>query len=294
MRKHPSITIGGRKIGADKPCFVIAEIGINHNGSVEIAKKIIDLAHGAGFDAIKLQKKNPDISVPEHQKNILRETPWGIMSYLEYKKRIEFGEKEYKELDSYCKKLGMMWFASSWDEESIDFLEKFNVPCHKAPSALITHNEYLQRLQKTKKPIILSTGMSTLTQIDNALKILNGSPVALLHCTSTYPCDLGELNLSVMESLRKRYKNKVIGYSGHEGGILPSTIAVATYRAAIVERHVTLQRMMWGTDQAASLEKNGMETLIRDIRNVPKIKGDGKKKIFQSELAVMKKLRKFE
>ncbi len=292
MVKTSSVKIGDKRVGIGKPCFVVAEIGINHNGDINIAKQLIKLAHDAGFDAVKLQKKDPDISVPERQKKIKRETPWGELTYLEYKKRIEFEKKEFGEIDKYCKKLGIMWFASSWDIKSINFLEKFNVPCHKVPSALLTHKEYLKHLKKTNKPVILSTGMSTIKQIDEAVKILEGTPLVILHCTSTYPCKMEELNLKAIETLRERYKDHVVGYSGHEVGILPSVLAVGLHNAAIVERHVTISRAMWGTDQAASLERRGMENLLRDIRNVPKMEGDGQKKVYNSELPVMKKLRK--
>lgn len=289
----PQFQIGQKKAGYGHPTFLIAEVGINHNGDLELAKKIIKLAHDAGFDAVKLQKKNPDLSVPEHQKSVTRETPWGVMTYLEYKKKIEFWEQEFDALDVYCRQLGIMWFASPWDEESVDFLEKYRVPCHKVPSALLTHTAFLEKLAKTGKPIILSTGMSTLEQIDQAVSILRGSPLALLHCTSTYPCALEELNLAAINTLRERYPEHVIGYSGHEPGLLPSVMAVGAHDAHIIERHVTFSRTAWGTDQAASLEKAGMETLVRDIRNVPIMRGDGVKRVYDSELPVMKKLRKY-
>lgn len=292
MKLQPTIKIGNKKIGQDNQCFLIAEVGINHNGDVELAKKIIKLAHDAGFDAVKLQKRNPDVATPEHQKNILRETPWGLITYLDYKKKIEFWKEEFDVIDAYCKELGIMWFASPWDIESIDFLENYNVPCHKVPSALLTHDDYLKKLAQTGKPVILSTGMSTLDQVDRAMEILHDVPVAILHCTSTYPCSMDELNLAAIDSLRGRYPDQVVGYSGHEPGILPSVMAVGAYDAHIIERHVTFSRTAWGTDQAASLEKHGMENLIRDIRNVPRMKGDGIKKVYDSEIPVMKKLRK--
>lgn len=287
-----SLSIGKHRLGNGHPTFLIAEVGINHNGDVKLAKQIIKLAKDAGFDAVKLQKRNPDVSVPEHQKGVMRETPWGNLTYLEYKKKLEFGKKEYQQIDAYCKRLGIMWFASPWDIESIDFLEEFEVPCHKVPSALLTHSDFLKHLKATKKPIILSTGMSTEKEITHAVEILRGAPLAILHCTSTYPCALEELNLEYINMLRKKFPYAIIGYSGHETGVLPSVVAVATYGAAIIERHVTNNRTAWGTDQAASLEKHGMETLVRDIRNVPKMRGDGKKRLYQSELAVKKKLRK--
>jgi N-acetylneuraminate synthase len=211
---------------------------------------------------------------------------------LEYKKKIEFWEKEFNEIDTHCKKLGIMWFASPWDTESVDFLGKYNPPCYKIPSALLTHEEYLQHLKRTGKPIIMSTGMSTLEQIDQAVRILSDQSLAVLHCTSKYPCAMEELNLKCIDMLRKRYPHVVIGYSGHEPGVLPSVVAVAAHGATIIERHVTLNRSMWGTDHASSLERKGMENLIRDIRNLNRMQGDGQKQIYDSELPVIEKLRK--
>jgi len=283
--------IDNKKIGYDQPCFIIGEIGINHNGDIEIAKKLIDLAAEYGFDAVKFQKREPELCVPENQKQILRETPWGVMPYIEYKKRMEFNEWQYKEIDLYCKEKGILWFASPWDIPSIDFLEKFNPPCYKVASALLTDKEFLQKLKNTSRPIILSTGMSTLGQVDEAVKLLGLHNLAILHCNSSYPAKDEELNLKCIPMLLERYKEGVIGYSGHETGVMPSVIAVS-YGACIIERHITLDRTMWGTDQAASLEPRGMELLVREIRRLPIIIGDGIKRVYDSELSIMKKLRK--
>lgn len=288
MEKY--IKIGDKKIGYKEPCFIVGEIGINHNGDVNLAKKLISIAHQKGFDAVKFQKRNPDVCIPEEQKNKEKETPWGTMTYLEYKHRMEFGKKEYEEINNYCKEKGIIWFASAWDLDSVDFLEEFNVPCHKIPSPLLANDELLLKLKSIGKPIILSTGMSTLEQIDHAVEILKDSPLIILHCTSTYPCKMEELNLRFIPVLRKRY-GKITGYSGHETGITPSVVAVGAFGAALVERHITVNRTLWGTDQVASLEPRGMELLVRDIRNVPLMKGDGRKVVYESEIPVMKKLR---
>ena len=289
MENH--VKIGNKKIGPGEQCFIIGEIGINHNSDINIAKKLIDVAKEKGFDAVKFQKRNPDVCVPEDQKSREVETPWGKMTYIEYKHKMEFGEKEYKEIDDYCREKDIIWFASPWDLDSIDFLEKFNVPCHKVPSCMLTDHEFLLKLKNTGKPIILSTGMSTLEQIDAAMDIFDDHPLVVLHCTSTYPCQKEELNLSFIPVLRERY-GKITGYSGHEVGVTPSILAVAAFDAHVVERHITLNRSLWGTDQAASLEPRGMELLARDIRSIPDIKGSGKKVVYDSEVPIMKKLRK--
>lgn len=285
-----SIHIGDYQIGEGKPCFLVAEIGINHNGDIAMAKKLIGIAHEVGFDAVKFQKRNPDIAVPDHQKAIPRETPWGVLSYLDYKKKIEFSEEQYKEIDEFCRDRGILWFASAWDTESVDFLEKFSIPCYKIPSACLTDDNLLKYIRSKGKPVILSTGMSTIEEIDHAVEILRDTLLVVLHCTSTYPCATEELNLKCIDTLRERYK-KPTGYSGHEPGIMPSVVAVAAHGACVVERHITLNRSMWGTDQAASLEKRGMELLVRDIRMVPVMGGDGVKQVYDSELPIKKKLR---
>lgn len=283
--------IGSRKIGPKHPSFIVAEIGLNHNGDLKLAKKLIDVAAKVGVDAVKFQKRTPDICVPEEQKSIQRETPWGTMTYLEYRKRIEFGEKEYRIIDKYCKKMGIEWFASPWDEESVDFLEKFKVPVYKIPSACLTDDELLKRVKQTRKLVILSTGMSTTKEIDHAMKILGQNNTVILHCNSTYPAPYEDLNLKMIHTYKKRYPRSIVGYSGHETGLSPTLVAVVM-GAHMVERHITLDRAMWGSDHAASLEPKGLETLVRDIRRFEIALGDGIKRVYKSELPIKKKLRR--
>lgn len=280
------------KIGKGQPVFTIAEIGINHNGDLEIAKRLIEVSKNAGFDSVKFQKRNPDVSTPENQKSQLRETPWGTMTYLDYKKRIEFGDDEYREISRYAAELGIIWFASPWDPDSVDFLEKHEVPLYKVASASVTDLELLEKISKTRKPVILSTGMSTLPQIEKAIEALKGSQIILMQATSSYPMNNEEANLRAMNTLSSNF-NLEVGYSGHEVGIQISIAAVAL-GAVAVERHVTLDRAMWGTDHSASLEPAGMEKLIRDIRIVESALGDGIKKVFDSEQVPLQKLRRIK
>lgn len=284
------IKVASKIIGLGQPTFLIAEIGINHNGSVAMAKKLIDLAAKAGFDAVKFQKRTPNICVPESQKNIPRETPWGTMTYLEYRKRMEFEEKQYAKIDDYCKERKIIWLASAWDIASVDFLERFDIPAYKIPSAMLTNDALIKRVSRTKKPVFLSTGMSSLSEIDHAVALLQKSRTVILQCTSTYPATMTEINLAGINTLRDRY-GCVTGYSGHETGITPSIIAVAAFKASVVERHITLNRTLWGSDHSASLEPRGMELLVRDIRNIPVMIGDGRKVVYSSELPIKKKLR---
>jgi N-acetylneuraminate synthase len=286
-----TVSIGSRVIGGGRPAYVIAEIGLNHNGDVEIAKKLIDVAARAGADAVKFQKRTPEISTPEHMRDVPRETPWGTMSYLEYRRRVEFGRDEYIEIGDHATMLGLDWFASPWDVPSVDFLEDLNVVAHKVASASLTDTELLVRLRETGKPIILSTGMSTIEQIDRALDALGTDRVVLMHATSTYPLEPEEANLRVISTLRDRYAGIPVGYSGHERGLQISLAAVAL-GAVAVERHITLDRTMWGSDHAASLEPTGLEHLVRDIRVIEKALGDGVKRVFDSERAPMAKLRR--
>lgn len=265
--------------------IIVAEIGISHNGDIEIAKKLIDMAIFAGCDFVKFQKRTiEDVYTPEElakpRESIFGETNGDL------KKGLEFEKKEYQEIDRYCKQRGIKWFASPWDLKSVDFLDGFKVPYYKVPSALLTNDELLKRLKGKK--VILSTGMSTTEQIDHAVEIL-GDPI-ILHCTSTYPSKLEELNLNVIPWLKKRY-GLPVGYSGHETGVVESVIAVAL-GAEVIERHITLDRAMWGSDQAASLEPNGLNKMVRDIRNLDKVLGDGIKKVYDSELPILEKLRK--
>ena len=276
------IKIGDKIISEKAPVFFIAEIGINHNGSVETAKQIIDVAKLTGADAVKFQKRSPELCVPENVRDRIKETPWGEMTYFEYKKRIEFGEKEYKEIDRYCKEKGILWSASVWDIESAEFLNKFNVAFHKIPSAKLTDKELLLKVKSYKKPIILSTGMSTEEEIEKAVKILEGSELILMHCNSAYPAKDEELNLDYVKKLKEKYPDLIIGYSGHEEGIAASLVA-ATLGAKVIERHVTLDRAMWGTDQAASIEFSGLRRLVRDLKRLPLWAGDGIKRVTETE-----------
>jgi len=284
------IKIRNKTITREGSVFFIGEIGINHNGSLEIAKQIIDIAKIYGVDAVKFQKRVPELCVPEDQKNLPKETPWGTMTYLEYKKRMEFGEREYKEIDRYCKEKGMIWFASPWDMPSIDFLEKFDVSCYKVPSAKLTDKDFLLKLKSLKKPIILSTGMSTENEIKKAVEILYGSDLVIMHCNSSYPAKDGDLNLNYIKKLLKEFPEHIIGYSGHEQGITAS-IAAATLGATVVERHITLDRAMWGTDQAASIEIEGIRRLSRDLHKVNTWLGNGNKIVTEDEEKIKKKLR---
>jgi N-acetylneuraminate synthase len=279
-------------VGDGYPTYIAAEIGINHNGDLEIAKKMIREAFLAGVDSVKFQKRTPEVCVPRDQWEIMRETPWGYISYIDYRRKMEFGEVEYTEIDRYCKELGIDWFASVWDEPSVDFMEKFNPIAYKVPSAALTDTGLLKLLCSTRRPVILSTGMSTLEQIRQAVDLLDMSRLIITHATSTYPCDPRELNLHVIDSLRREFPCP-IGYSGHEVGLIPSVVAVAM-GACLVERHITLDRAMWGSDQAASVEPGGFERLVKYIRVTEQSLGDGVKKVYDSEQPSLRKLRRFQ
>ncbi len=285
------ISLGGRMVGDGHPTYIIAEIGINHNGSVQVAKDLIKAAVEAGVDAVKFQKRTPEICVPEHQKNQMRDTPWGYISYLDYRYKVEFELPEYQEIDAYCQQLGIDWLASSWDIPSLEFIEKFNPPAHKIPSALLTDHKLLRAVKETGRPVVLSTGMSTMDEIRNAVAILGTESLLVCHTTSSYPCPPEELNLKMIETLRQNF-DIPIGYSGHEVGLVPSALAVAL-GACLVERHVTLDRAMWGSDQAASVEPHGVRTLVKYIRVTEKSLGDGEKKVYESEQSSLKKLRRY-
>ena len=284
------VSVGKKTIGAGEPVYIIAEIGINHNGDIEIAKQLMDVAVETGCDAVKFQKRTPEICVPEEQKSIPRETPWGSMTYFEYKKRIEFEQKEFEQIDAYAKKIGIDWFASPWDVPSVDFLEGFDVPCQKIASACLTDSELLTAINKTKTTTILSTGMSSMQEIDKAVSLLNDVPLAIAQATSTYPAEASELNLRAIQTFAEKYKVPV-GYSGHERG-LQVTIAAVALGATFIERHITLDRSMWGTDHSASLEPEGLKKLVRDIRIIELALGDGKKKVYDSEIPIRAKLRR--
>jgi N-acetylneuraminate synthase len=286
-----TVTIGTRVIGGGRPAYVIAEIGLNHNGDVELAKQLIDVAADAGADAVKFQKRTPEISTPEHMRDVPRETPWGTMSYLDYRRRVEFGYDEYVEIGDYALLRGLEWFASPWDAPSVEFLEELGVSAHKVASACLTDGPLLAALRDTGKPVILSTGMSTIAQIDTAIEILGTDRLVLMHATSTYPMEPDEANLRMIPALRDRYPGVPVGYSGHERGLQISLAAVALGAVAL-ERHITLDRTMWGSDHAASLEPAGLQHLVRDIRVIESALGDGVKRVFPGELAPMAKLRR--
>jgi N-acetylneuraminate synthase len=286
-----AITIGGVPVGPGEPVYVIAEIGLNHNGDVEIAKQLIDVAAAAGAQAVKFQKRTPAISTPEHMKDQPRDTPWGRMTYLEYRYRVEFDREQYIEIGDYATLKGLAWFASPWDEQAVEFLEDLNVVAHKVASASVTDLSMLRALGATGKPIILSTGMSTIEQIDTAVETLGTDNLVVLHATSTYPLPPEEANLRMITTLQNRYAGVPVGYSGHERGLQISIAAVAL-GAVAVERHITLDRTMWGSDHAASLEPQGFEHLVRDIRVVGEAMGDGIKRVFPGEFAPQAKLRR--
>ncbi len=284
------IKIGSVPVGDGHPCFIIGEIGINHNGDVEIAKKLIDVAEAAGCNAVKFQKRTPELCVPAAQRNVMRETPWGYISYMDYRQKVELGLAAYQQIDSYCREQGIIWFASCWDEPSVDFIRQFNVPCYKIASATLTNHSLLKHTRTPVRPVLLSTGMSTLDEIDQAVAVLGLRDLIVMHAVSTYPAYYEELNLRVITALRERYKVP-IGYSGHETGIASSVAAVAL-GACVVERHITLDRSMWGSDHAASLEPSGLTRLIRDIRLVETSMGNGEKKVVERELPIITRLRR--
>ncbi|MDH6225390.1 sialic acid synthase SpsE/CMP-N-acetylneuraminic acid synthetase [Streptomyces sp. MJP52] len=282
---------GSRLVGPGRPVYVTGEIGINHNGDLDNAIALIDAAVEAGCDAVKFQKRTPEICTPRDQWDIERDTPWGRMTYIDYRHRVEFGEEEYRAIDEHCKERGIHWFASPWDTEAVAFLEKFDLPAHKVASASLTDDELLRALRDTGRSVILSTGMSTPKQIRHAVEVLGSENIVLCHATSTYPAKAEELNLRVINTLQQEYPNVPIGYSGHETG-LQTTLAAVALGAVFVERHITLDRAMWGSDQAASVEPQGLVRLVRDIRTIEASLGDGVKKVYESELGPMKKLRR--
>ena len=284
-----------------KKTHIIAEIGINHNGDLDIAKKLIDVAALSGCDSVKFQKRNPDVCVPEHQKSVMRDTPWGRMTYLDYKYKVEFGKEEYDEIDRYCKERNIQWSASPWDMDSLEFLNQYDLPYIKIPSAMLTNDELLLAARNTGKKVILSTGMSTDSEIDhaNTLLITGGEILkkmgdgnknyAMLHCNSQYPAPLEELNLSAIKTLKERFFCEV-GYSGHEFR-LGTSVAAVYLGATIIERHITLDRTMWGTDHLCSVEPQGLIKLVKGIRELETCFGDGELGCSDGELEIAKKLR---
>jgi len=289
---NQTIKINDYVIGNDNPVFMIAEIGINHNGSLDIAKKLIDAAFACNWHCVKFQKRTPDLCVPEDQKNILRDTPWGKITYLEYKHKVEFGRKEYSYIDKYCKEKPLYWIASVWDIPSLEFILTYDIPFIKIPSAKLTEYELLKLASQSGKPVILSTGMSTIEEIDEAVEILekySKGDYILMHTNSAYPSPIEELNLRVINYFKDRYKC-IIGYSGHEYGLEASVVAVSL-GAKVIERHITLDHNMWGSDHSASLEVHGMDLLYKRIKEIKNVLGDGIKKVSGAELESRKKLR---
>jgi N-acetylneuraminate synthase len=284
-----TVTIGDHFIGEGQPCFIVAEIGINHNGDIDHAKRLIGIAAEAGCDAVKFQKRTVEVVYTPEELEKPRESPFGH-TQRDLKYGLEFDQEEYDEIDHYCRSINMLWFASPWDEGSVDFLEQYELPAYKIASASLTDDHLLRHVRRTGRPIILSTGMSTFAEIDHAVEVLGKADLILMHATSTYPANYDELNLSAIATFAARY-NLPVGYSGHETGICTSLCA-AVLGACCVERHLTTDRSLWGSDQAASLEPNGMKRLVRDIRLWEQSKGDGIKRVYQRELPIIKKLRR--
>lgn len=284
-----AVRIGSKSVGDGHPCYVVAEIGINHNGDIDLAKRLISVAVGAGCDAIKFQKRTVDVVYTAEELAKPRESPFGATNG-DLKRGLEFDFEEYQEIDRYCREVKMPWFASCWDEASVDVIARFDVPCFKIASASLTDDNLLRHTRATGKPIVLSTGMSTVEEIDRAVKILGNKDLVILHACSTYPAYYEELNLNAIQTLRDRYQVPV-GYSGHETGI-PSSVAATVMGACMLERHITMDRSMWGSDHAASLEPNGITRLIRDIRLIEKSMGDGVKRVLEREQPIIHKLRR--
>ncbi|MDO8547343.1 MAG: N-acetylneuraminate synthase family protein [Nitrospirales bacterium] len=286
---HTTVKIGNRMVGQGQPCYIIAEIGINHNGSVDLAKQLIDVAVDCGCDAVKFQKRTVEVVYSPEELARPRENPFGPTNG-DLKRGLEFGVKEYAEIDKYCKQKGIDWLASCWDEASVDFLERFNPPCYKIASASLTDDNLLRHHRKYGRPVILSTGLSEMKQIEHAVEVLDKDHLILLHCTSTYPSKPEELNLRGIVALKEKF-GVPVGYSGHEVGLVTS-YAAAVLGACVVERHITVDRSMWGSDQAASVEPPGMKRLVRDIRELDQAMGDGVKKVYESEKPIIQKLRR--
>jgi N-acetylneuraminate synthase len=284
-----AVKVGNKVVGNDQPCYIVAEIGINHNGDIDLAKRLISVAVAAGCDAVKFQKRTVDVVYSAEELAKPRESPFGNTNG-DLKRALEFGEEEYKELDIFCKAVRISWFASSWDEASVDFIDQFDTPCYKIASASLTDDNLLRYTRAKGKPIILSTGMSTVEEIDHAVGVLGKDNLVLMHATSTYPANYDELNLRAIPTLANRY-HVPVGYSGHETGI-PTSVAAVVLGACCVERHITMDRAMWGSDQAASLEPNGISRLVRDIRLIEQSLGDGTKRVFEREVPIIKKLRR--
>lgn len=287
-----TLKIGEHLIGDGQPVYIVAEIGINHNGDLNLAKQLIDAAHHAGCDAVKFQKRTPELAVPEDMRERMRDTPWGYISYMEYRQKVEFGFDDYAAIDTYCREIGIAWFVSCWDEASVDFIEQFNPATYKIASASLTDESLLLHTQQTGKPLIVSTGMSTAYEIERAINLLDMDNLVLVHTTSTYPCPNEQLNLRMIETLHERYPCP-IGYSGHEVG-LQTTLAAVALGACFIERHITINRTMWGSDQASSVEPHGFKRLVRDIRAIESALGDGQKRVYDSEKPLIERLRRIK
>ncbi len=285
------VKIGNRMIGDGYPTYIIAEIGINHNGDLETAKDMVVKAKETGVDAVKFQKRTPELCVPKEQRDMMRETPWGYITYMEYRERVEFSKEDYQEIDNLCRELKIDWFVSPWDEHSVDFMEEFDPVCYKMASASLTDHSLLNKVRATGRPMIVSTGMSTGEQIKEAVELIGSDNLIIMHSTSTYPCDPAELNLKMIPTLKEQFPCP-IGYSGHEVGLITSVVAVSM-GACVVERHFTLDRSMWGSDQSASVEPGGFRLLTKYIRVTEMALGDGVKRVYDSEKPSMKKLRRY-
>lgn len=291
MQTEPNMHVKNKFIGLQHPVYIIAEIGINHNGSLDLAKKLIEGAVFAGCDAVKFQKRTPELCVPREQWDIERDTPWGRLCYIDYRHKVELDADDFAEIDRFCHQQGITWFASCWDEEAVNFIEQFQPPLYKAASATLTDHPLLKAMQATSKPLIISTGMSNMPQIEAAVTHLGKENLLIAHTTSTYPCPVEELNLRMIDTLTRTFPGVPIGYSGHEVGLVPTWAAVAL-GACFIERHITLDRAMWGSDQAASVEISGLHRLVRNIRDIEQALGDGYKRVYPSELAARRKLRR--
>ena len=283
--------IGHRRVGYGHPVYIVAEIGINHNGSLGTALSLIDVAVQAGCHAVKFQKRSPEDCVPYHQREIQRETPWGRMTYLQYRHRMEFGRDAFDKIDAYCRDRCVDWFASCWDKPSVDFIHQYDPICYKVASACLTDDSLLEHIQRQKKTVILSTGMSTMDEIRQAVSLFDHNNLLITHATSNYHDAPEELNLRMIQTLAKEF-DCIVGYSGHETGITP-TIAGVALGACYVERHITLDRNSWGSDHCISLEPDEFKKMVRNIRMLEKALGDGVKQVYESEKSVMAKLRNF-
>ena len=286
---NKNIKIGNTLVGQAQQCYMVAEIGINHNGSLDTAKKLIDVAVDSGCDAVKFQKRTIEIVYSKEELSRPRESPFGVTNG-DLKKGLEFDLEEYSAINKYCKEKEITWFASCWDEASVDFIEQFDPPCYKIASASLTDDNLLKHHRKYGKPIILSTGMSSMQEIEHAVAILGTDDLIILHSTSTYPSDLEELNLRVITTLKKKFPSP-IGYSGHEVGLYTSLAAIIL-GGCMLERHITLDRSLWGSDHSASVEPQGIQKLVRDLRVCEQALGNGVKQVYDSEIPIRQKLRR--